>query len=211
MRNLLATAFLLAATAAGAQTVLLQGTLGNKALLIVDGSAPKAVAAGESHKDVKVLSVAGDQATLEIGGKRQTLRVGDAPAHVGGAVAPAGNKIVLSADTGGHFMAQGRINGKAVQFMVDTGATNIAMSETEATRLGIDYKKGRLGRAGTANGTVIVYGVRLASVRIGEVEIYDVEAAVVPAAMPYILLGNSFLSRFQMRRDNDMMVLERRY
>lgn len=211
MRLLCAALLATTATLAGAQTVLLQGTLGNKALLIVDGAPPRAVAAGESHKEVKVLSVAGDQATVEVGGKRQTLRVGDAPAHVGGAVQPQGSKIVLSADTGGHFMAQGRINGKAVQFMVDTGATSVAMSIAEAERLGIDYKKGRLGRAGTANGVVNLWSVRLASVRIGEVEIFDVEAAVVPASMPYILLGNSFLSRFQMRRDNDMMVLERRY
>jgi aspartyl protease family protein len=53
--------------------------------------------------------------------------------------------------------------------------------------------------------------VKLGSVRIGDVEIYDVDASVLHAGMPYVLLGNSFLGRFQMRRDNDQMVLERRY
>ena len=52
--------------------------------------------------------------------------------------------------------------------------------------------------------------MQLDSVRIGDVEIYGVDAVVVPDGMPYVLLGNSFLSRFQMRRDNDQMVLERR-
>ena len=211
MQHLCTALLALTVGAAGAQTVALQGTLGSKALLIVDGSAPKSLGAGETHQGVKMLSVAGDQATVEIGGKRVTLRVGDAPANVGGAPAQTGNKIVLAAGTGGHFMAQGRINGKAVQFMVDTGATTIAMSVAEAERLGVDYKKGRPGRASTANGTVPVWGVKLASVRVGDVELFDIDAAVMPANMPYILLGNSFLGRFQMRRDNDMMVLERRY
>ncbi len=56
-----------------------------------------------------------------------------------------------------------------------------------------------------------VYLVKLASVRIGDVEVYDVDGTVVPAGMPFILLGNSFLTRFQMTRHNDQLVLERRY
>ena len=53
--------------------------------------------------------------------------------------------------------------------------------------------------------------MKLASVRIGDVEVYDVDAVVSPQPMPYVLLGNSFLTRFQMKRDNDQMVLERRF
>ena len=63
----------------------------------------------------------------------------------------------------------------------------------------------------TANGVVAAWKVRLDSVRIGDVEVHGVDAVVAPHAMPYILLGNSFLTRFQMRRDNDQLVLERRY
>ncbi|RYF32654.1 MAG: TIGR02281 family clan AA aspartic protease, partial [Comamonadaceae bacterium] len=66
---------LLAAAAAHGQSVAVQGVLGGKALLVVDGSAPKTVAAGETWKGVKVVSAAGDQAVLEVGGKRQTVRV----------------------------------------------------------------------------------------------------------------------------------------
>ncbi|HZN48696.1 MAG TPA: retropepsin-like aspartic protease, partial [Ramlibacter sp.] len=95
--------------------------------------------------------------------------------------------------------------------VVDTGATSVALSVQDAERLGIDYKKGQPGRSSTANGTVNVYFVKLASVRIGDVEVYDVDGTVVPAGMPYILLGNSFLTRFQMTRQNDQMVLERRF
>jgi aspartyl protease family protein len=186
--------------------------LGSKALLIVDGGAPKAVAPGETHKGVKVLSTQGEQAVVEIDGKRHTLRVGDAPASVGGGGGGLrGNKIVLTAGTGGHFVTQGAINGRSVQFMVDTGATGVGLSIGDAERIGLNYKAGQPIRINTANGQTTGWLVRLASVRIGDVEVYDVEAAVSPGAMPYILLGNSYLSRFQMRRDNDQLVLERRY
>ena len=211
MKLLLAAVAALACGAALAQSVALQGMMGSKALLIVDGAAPKSVAPGETHQGVKVLSTVGDQAVLEFGGKRHTLRVGDAPASVGGGGAPRGNRIVLPAGTGGHFMAQGAINGKAVIFMVDTGATSVAMGLPEAERLGIDYKRGQLGRGSTANGIVTIWRVKLASVRIGDVEIFDVDGTVLPTGMPYVLLGNSFLGRFQMKRDNDQLVLERRY
>jgi aspartyl protease family protein len=199
-------------TAAAQTSVALQGMLGSKALLIVNGAPPKSVGAGEAHMGVKVLSTLGDQAVVEIDGKRHTLRVGDAPASVGGGGGGArGNKIVLTAGTGGHFMTQGAINGKAVQFMVDTGATSVAMSVNDAERIGIDYRKGQMGRSSTANGTVTTWRVKLASVRIGDVEVYEVDASVLPANMPFVLLGNSFLTRFQMQRTNDQLVLERRF
>ena len=197
---------------AWAQSVALQGMLGNRALLIVDGAPPKSVAPGDTHRGVKVLSTQGDQAVVEFGGQRHTLRVGEAPASVGGTGGGnRGTRIVLPVGTGGHFVTQGRINGRAVQFMVDTGATTVAMGVRDAERLGIDWRAGRQGRSSTANGVVSTWHVRLDSVRIGDVEVYGVDASILPADMPVILLGNSFLSRFQMTRANDMLVLERRY
>jgi aspartyl protease family protein len=197
---------------AWAQSVSLQGMLGNRALLIVDGAAPKTVAPGESHKGVKVLSTEGDTAVVEIGGRRQTLRVGDAPASVAGSAPPAGgNRIVLTAGSGGHFVTYGTVNGRATQFLVDTGASVVGLGAGEAERLGIPWRSGQEVRMGTANGVVPGWRVRLASVRIGDVEVREVEGVVTQAPMPFILLGNSFLDRFRMRRDNDQMVLERRY
>jgi len=187
--------------------------LGTKALLIVNGGAPKTVGAGDTHHGVKVVSTSGDQAVVEIDGKRHTLRVGEAPASVGGTggTATRGSRIVLSAASGGHFLTQGAINGRAVQFMVDTGATSVSMGVPDADRIGLNYKAGQLARSSTANGTITIWTVKLNSVRIGDVEVYDVDASVVPAGMPFVLLGNSFLNRFQMKRENDQMVLERRY
>ena len=111
---------------------------------------------------------------------------------------------------GGHFQAAGSINGKPVNFMVDTGATIVALSQAEANRIGLDWKRGRPGLSQTANGTVPVYNVNLGAVRVGDVQISNVAAVVVPAEMPLVLLGNSFLNHFNMRRDNDVMRLEKK-
>ncbi len=198
---------------AQAQSVALAGMLGSKALLIVDGTTPKSVAAGETHQGVKVISAAGDQAVIEQDGKRRTLRVGDAPVSLGGAGASAGRgtRITLTESSGGHFMTAGQINGRAVQFMVDTGATSVAMSTQDAERAGIAYKTGQPVRLSTANGTTEGFRIKLNSVRVGDVEVFDVDAVVISQPMPYLLLGNSFLSRFQMRRENTLMTLDRRY
>ena len=95
--------------------------------------------------------------------------------------------------------------------MVDTGATVIAMSSLDAERSGITYRGGQAVTLSTANGTAQGYRVKLSSVRIGDVEVFDVDAVVTPQARPYVLLGNSFLTRFQMTRENDQMTLVKRY
>jgi aspartyl protease family protein len=84
------------------------------------------------------------------------------------------------------------------------------MSQTDAERIGLKYREGQRGMASTANGAVPVHRVMLTSVRVGDVQVYNVEALVIPAQMPYVLLGNSFLTRFQMKRENDIMTLEKR-
>ena len=204
---------LFATGAAQSETVALAGMLGSKALLVVNGGAPKTVAAGDAHQGVKVISTSGDQAVVEQSGKRVTLRVGEAPVSLGGlsATAGRGGRIVLVAGTGGHFMTSGQINGKAVQFMVDTGATSIAMSSADADRAGINFKNGQIVNLSTANGISQGFRIKLNSVRVGDVEIFDVDAVVTQQPMPYMLLGNSFLTRFQMIRENDQMTLVKRY
>ena len=195
---------------AQAESVALAGMLGGKALLIVNGTAPKTVAAGETHQGVKVVSTLGDEAIVEQSGKRQTLRVGQAPVSLGGA-SGRGSRIVLAESSGGHFMAAGQINGRAVQFMVDTGATSISMGAPDAERAGINYKNGVPVQLSTANGAASAFRIKLNSVRVGDVEVYDVDAVVIPQSMPFVLLGNSFLTRFQMKRDNQLMTLDKRY
>lgn len=201
----------LASAAAGAQTVSLGGSLGSNALLVIDGK-PRHVAVGSTVQGVRLVSVSGNDALVEIGGKRIALQLGGAQVNLGGVQSEGGGQqIVITSESGGHFVTSGSINGKAVRFMVDTGATSVSMSQAEAERIGLDFKNGPRGYSTTANGAVPVYRANLASVRIGDVMIYNVDAIVSPAPMPYVLLGNSYLTRFQMKRENDRMTLDKRY
>jgi aspartyl protease family protein len=196
---------------ASAQSVTMQGTLGDsKALLMVNG-APVTLGVGASAQGVTLRSLRNGQAEVEIGGKRQLLAIGSAPVSVGGGAGSAtgAGEIVLPAGPGGHFMAQGAINGKPVRFMVDTGATTIAMSLSDAERIGVDWKRGQRSLSQTAGGVVPIYMLNLTSVRVGEVEVYNVAAAVIQAEMPFILLGNSFLSRFSISTTSDTMRLSK--
>jgi len=196
--------------AAQAQTVSMSGSLGDKALLVIDGT-PRTVSTGSTVQGVKLIHVSNNEALVEIAGQRRTLALGG-QVNIGAAdSAGGGTIIVLSADSGGHFWANGTINGKSVRFVVDTGATNISMSQSLAERIGLDYRSGQRGISNTANGQVQAYRVPLTSVRVGEVEVYNVAATIVPVPMDFVLLGNSFLTRFQMKRENDTLTLVKRY
>lgn len=189
-------------------SVALSGVLGGKALLVVNGTPPKGVAAGESHAGVKVVAVSKDDATIEIAGVRQTIRLGESPVSVSSG--SASRRVVLMADRQGHFVNNGLINGKRMVYMVDTGASFVAIGRTDAERMGLDYTKGQPVRMNTANGVGQAWRIRLDSVTIGDIQVSGVEAVVTSEPMPFVLLGNSFLSGFQMTRANDQMVLEKR-
>lgn len=194
---------------AKAQAVALSGVLGSKALLVVGSNAPRAVAVGETHQGVRVLSVGKDEAVVEVQGQRSTLQLGQAPVNVRGS-SGSGQRVVLMADTRGHFVQQGQINGQSMSFMVDTGASTIAIGQAQAQRLGLDYRSGQPVRMNTANGVAQGWRLHLDSVRLGEVQITGLEAVITPQPMPHVLLGNNFLNYFQMTRTPDQMVLEKR-
>lgn len=202
----------MAAGAAGAQTVAMTGSMGTRALLVIDGGTPRAVAAGTTINGVKVVSVTATDAVIEIAGQRRTVQLGASPVSLGGAGGgSSGGRIVLTAGSGGHFSTQGSINGRAVFFMVDTGATSVSMTAAQADAIGLKYRDAPRVNLNTANGVVVAHTVTLNSVRIGDVEVYNVQGIVAPRDMPFVLLGNSFLDRFQMKRDNDQLTLDKRF
>ena len=185
---------------------------GQKALLVIDGAPPRFVAIGQTQQGVKLLSLDGDAATVEVNGQKQTLQVGGAPVSVGKARAGGGGqRIVLTADPSGHFLPDGQINGKSVKFMVDTGATTVALGAAEARRIDLKFEHGKRIQMSTANGVSVGYLIRLDSVRVGDVVAYEVDAVVSPQPMPFVLLGNSFLNRFQLQKTNDQLTLEKRF
>lgn len=201
---------LLACAPLWAQEVQLAGVLGGKALLVTGGGAPRAVAAGQTLDGVRVLAVGRDEATVEVDGQRQVLHLGGAPVSVGARTGPDKARLVLYADAGGHFVDSGSINGRPMRFIVDTGATAVAIGRAEAERLGVKVSEGKPVRMQTANGTTQGWLVKLASVRIGPLEQHGVQAIVTQEPMPYVLLGNSFLQPYEMTRKGGELTLQSR-
>ncbi len=207
--------FLWMCAGAMAADVNLNGVVGNKALLVIDGGKPRWLAAGESSPEgVKLIGIAGDTAVVELGGKRQTLKLGQSE-RLGAGAAAAGTgsqSVSLIADGSGHFVTTGQINGRTVRFLVDTGATFISLSGVEARRLGINYLAGQKAAVSTANGVVPSYKVKLDEVRLGDVTLNNVDGMVhADDSLPIVLLGMSFLNRMEMKRDGATMVLKKRF
>jgi len=188
----------------------LAGLFPGKALLTINGGAPRTVAVGSTTAEgVKVVAIEGESAILEVDGKKRVLRVGQNVAAQPSGQGPA--SVILTADSRGHFFSTGSINGMTVRFLVDTGASMVSLGAADARRIGIDSSKGERGVVNTANGQTAVLRVKLNSVRVGDVVLNNVDALVHENDLPVILLGMSFLNRMEMQRNGDTMTLIRRY
>ena len=126
--------------------------------------------------------------------------------------APAsGRTLSIARDARGHFQTDGRIDGQRIDFMVDTGASVIALNEKSAARFGLRPARGDYNATvSTANGTIKAARTRLAMVDIGGLVVRDVDAMVLPdEALSENLLGLSFLSKLKrFEYANGRMVLE---
>lgn len=192
--------------AGAVESVSLQAPFKDKAILLIDGKRRVLAKGAVSPEGVRLLATdtAAEEAEVEIDGRREILSLG----VVIGSFAPTGRaSVTLWAGSGGHFHADGTINGLPVRFLVDTGATTIALSGAEARRLGIDYRaRGRRSYASTAGGVVRTYALKLEKVEVGPILLYDVDAAVIEGPFPREpLLGMSFLGRLDMKREGDRM------
>jgi aspartyl protease family protein len=206
--------FLLPCALAAGADVNLNGVVGSKALIVIDGGKPRWFSVGEtSPAGVKLVSVSGESAVLEFDGKRETLTLGQSARLAGGTRASSGTQsVTLIADSRGHFVSSAMINGVTVRVLVDTGATMISMSNDEARRLGINYEAGQRTYSSTANGLVPTYRVKLDEVRLGDVTLNNVDGLVhMGNELPIVLLGMSFLNRMEMKRDGDKMTLTKRF
>ncbi|MFZ6861517.1 retropepsin-like aspartic protease family protein [Undibacterium sp. Ji67W] len=194
---------------AGATEIGIVGVFPGKAILVVDGAAPKTYNVGSMvSSDTKLVDVDHDTATIVTNNKRYVLTMGQAVARV---AASKSNQVVLHAGDRGHFMANANINGVSIKMMVDTGASLVTLPASDAVRLGINYTTGARGKMNTAGGTVNAYSVKLDSIKIGDIELYQVDAAVLDSGLSTPLLGMSFLNRMEMRREGDQMTLTKRF
>lgn len=182
-------------------------------MLMVEGRRQLVSVGGATAEDVRLLSVDRDRAEIEFHGRRQVLTLGayvePGLAEEGGGYSPA--KTVLWADDSGFFHADGAINGYPVKFLVDTGASNIAVSSDLARRIGIATDHAPKGLAGTAGGFTGVSKVTLREVTVGDITLRNVEAGVLTGAFPTTpLLGMSFLGQLDMVREGNKLELKAR-
>jgi aspartyl protease family protein len=203
-------ACLFAASPAQATEVGVVGLFPGKAVLVINGGNPRTLSVGAKADDVKLLSVDQETATLEFDGKRHRLAIGQ---HAFASAGSGGGEqtVTLAADGRGHFFTTGIVNGATIPFMVDTGATSIALGESHARSANVDLRNAKVIQILTANGVTQARLVTLDSVRIGDVTLLNVQASVAGHDMPYALLGMSFLNRMEMKRDGETMTLRKRY
>jgi aspartyl protease family protein len=194
-----------------ATDVRLVGLANNRAILVIDGGRPSMLRVGqEGPAGVRVLSVTGEAATIEVDGESVVLRLGDQP--YAPPVAAKRTSVTLVSNGQGHFVTTGAINGASFRLIVDTGASLVSMGPADAKRAGIDYLSGDKTYASTANGVAEVYRVRLDKVQVGDIVLHNVEGLVHSSMdMPVVLLGMSFLGRLDMQRQGDTLKLTKRY
>lgn len=199
-----------AALPAQATDVSLVGTFGTKAAIVsIDSGAPKTVRVGQTVDGLTVISVEHDRATIDIAGKRRVIVRGQTFSTSGSG--DERQSATLTAGRDGHYVANGAVNGGSVRFVVDTGASVIALPASDANRLGINYRQGRPAVVQTASGTTPAYLVRFDTVKVGGIELQNVEGVVIEGSLPIALLGMSFLNRVEIRQEPGRMMLIRRF
>ncbi|WP_018078907.1 retropepsin-like aspartic protease family protein [Thiobacillus denitrificans] len=194
---------------AWAASISVTGLFKDKAIVSIDGGRPRTLSVGQTVQGVKLVAADSGSASFDVDGKRRTLGMGQS--FAGGAPTGPRQSVSLTADARGHFAAAGSLNGYPMSFLVDTGATSIAISAAEARRIGLDYKAGQATGVGTAAGVVPAWRVKFNTVKVGGITVSQVDGLVVETGLSVPLLGMSFLNRMEMRRDGQTMTLTQRY
>ena len=187
-----------------------QGLFSGKAVVMVDGQRHILAVGQTSPEGVKVVSATSRSAVLEVDGKQREYNLGSS-VSLNYAKAETVKEQIM-ADDRGMFLTHGHINGQSVKFLVDTGATSVAMSSVEARRLGILFRMdGRVTSVSTASGVVKGWGVKLKSVKVGKIKQSNVPAMVVDGSHPRdVLLGMSFMDRLKVNKEGNKLVLEQK-
>ncbi len=197
---------------ASSADVVLAGLFADKAVLVVDGGAPRTLAVGQrTPEGVKLVEVSqsSGSAVIEVDGVSRRLVLGGGPVRMGEEA--AAQTATLFADGRGHHFTNGTVNGRAVRFLVDTGASMVSIGLSDARRAGINHLSGVPVQAQTASGRATVWRVRLDSVRIGDLTLHGVDALVFENELPFVLLGMSFLNRTEMLREENRLILRKKY
>lgn len=195
-----------------AADITVMGLFSDMAIIKVGGQQHKLRRGESTPQGIKLLRADSEQAVFLVNGKKQTLSLGST-SSISTSFAKRDKTEARIMRRHGMYSVAGSINKQPVKFLVDTGASSVAMNRDTAKRLGIDFRyKGTPGWANTANGPVKTYRVKLDSVRVGEIELTNIQGAVLDGASPReILLGMSFLNRVEMQREGELLLLRKKW
>lgn len=194
--------------ASAVEQLEVQGLFSGKAVLMIDGKMHVLAVGETSPEGVSVISASSREAVLEIDGQRKSYQLGNT-IHTNFAKAEYVREQIF-ADSMGMYLTHGSINGRQVKFLIDTGATIVAMSSQKAKQLGIPYRlEGQPSKVSTASGVAEGWSIILKSVKVGQIKQKNVSAMVVEGNHPReILLGMTFLGNLKVIKETGKLVLE---
>jgi len=194
-----------------ADQIRVLGLFRDKALVEIDGKRHMLVTGKAAEEGVLLISATSEEAIIENNGVRETYTL---DSRISGSYdKPSGIRtVIITPDEQGMYWVNGSINDVQMKFVVDTGASLISMNRHAADRLGIDYKsEGIKTVSNTAAGLDQVYVVQLKKVKIGDIVLRDVYAAIHDDEFPSVtLLGNSFLNRVDMEREGRILKFKKK-
>lgn len=205
----LAALALQAELAVGVSPVEVVGLFKDRALVRVAG-AEHLLRAGETRGDITLISADAHGAEVEYRGERYQLSLSD---RVAGQFRPAERtEVMINSDQWGQYWIRGAINDRFTNFLVDTGASVIAISSADARAMGIEYDTSRPGTMQTAQGTAQSFFVNLDKVVVGGITAHNVAAAIVDGQHPADpLLGMSFLRAVRIEEDGGVLKLTKQH
>ena len=121
-------------------------------------------------------------------------------------IQPESIEVPLKRNRQGHYLLVGQINGEDVEFLLDTGATDVVVPASTARRLGLPY--GIRGRAMTANGPVTIYQTRIDELHLGKIRLTNIDASINPNMEGAILLGMTALGQIEFSQRADTLTLK---
>ena len=201
----------LSVAASAGPDVRVVGLFSSRAVVVIDGRQHVLRTGQTSPEGVKLIAADRESAVLQIEGNQVEARLdGRVSARKRSASV---QEFQVWRNTAGMYTTVGSINGLPVSFLVDTGATKVAMNAGEARRLGIDYRvTGTLASVTTASGVERAWAVMLDSVTVGGLELSNVGAVVLEGSLPQqTLLGMTFLGRLELSNDGRLMTLRKKY
>ena len=187
------------------------GLFSDRAVLLIDGRQHVLRAGQSSPGGVRLLAADSESALLEIDGREVEARL-DGRISARKRTAEV-QEVQVWQNNAGMYTTVGSINGLPVSFLVDTGASQVALNADEARRLGIDFRvSGTPAAVGTASGVVRAWAITLDTVKVGSLELRNVGAVVLEGNTPqHALLGMTYLGRLEINNDGRLMTLRKKY